>query len=188
MVFKVTKKGDFFDDNPQAELVEEFEKVSSKDMKYICLVYDYDSMLCNMPVYERKLRALDLLKYEKTKEGNWPKIVEDLMNGGKQKYIDAIMKYRELMSDDDKETLAAYKAQLKECQNFLHRSNKKPSEMTQAVRMRPEMEKLRETIQKLRNDIRIKEGKDAFTVGDAEEETLSLVEEMNLLENTEKDG
>jgi hypothetical protein len=185
MIFKITKEGDFFEDNPTAYLIDDFKKINSRDMKYISLVYDYDSMLCNMPIYERKLRALELLEYDTNKDGNWPKNVRDMIEGNSDKFVDAVRAFRGLMSDTDKETLAAYVAQLKECQRLLKKPNKSPSEINASAKMFKDMEQLRALIHKLKDELRQKAGKDAFSSDDIEEESLSLVEEINNLEDKE---
>jgi len=183
MIFKITKEGDFFEDNPTAYLIEDFKKINSRDMKYISLVYDYDSMLCNMPTYERKLRALELLEYETNKDGNWPKNVRDMIEGNSEKFVNAVRAFRGLMSDEDKETLVAYIAQLKECQRLMKKTKKSPSEITASSKMTKEMENLRSLIRTIKDELRKKAGKDAFSSDNVEEESLSLVEEINNLEN-----
>ena len=57
MLFRIMRDKDFFDSNPQAELIDEFSKLTSDEMKYIALVYDYDSPYKNLGKRERKEKA-----------------------------------------------------------------------------------------------------------------------------------
>jgi len=180
MVFKITRKDDFFDVNPSAALINEFTEVQSRNMKYIALVFDYDSPLRNLSIEERKIKALNMLEFPTKKDGDWTKPGYDVMNLADARLIDAVHAYKKLMSDPDKSTLVAYKKQLEECQRFMSRRDKTATEMRVALGMRTEMDGLREAIKKLEADLTLRDQKDAIVdEKESSETSLSLVEQLN---------
>lgn len=182
MIFRILKDRDFFETNPEAELVEQFSCLTSDEMKYISLVYDIDSPFKGLSLNERKDTILNLLGYEKGSRG-WPAKIKKMIEGADIRYPNAAHYYRSLCPDPDKDTLQAYEAQLDESQKFLMRKNKKPSEMKTAMDMHKKMEELRESIKKLKEEISIREERNEYAI--AEEgmaSSLSLVEELNSMD------
>ena len=180
MLFRILKNKDFFDSNPQAELEDDFSCLTSDEMKFIALVYDYDSPYKNLGKQERKEKVLDILGYERTVKGNWPKAVKDMIEGLKPKYPKAASRYLSLMKDVDKDTLVAYEEQLAECNQFMKTKNKKPSEMKIAMQMQKEMETLRSNIKNLKEELEVRDQTNEYGLADeAGMVSLSLIEEIN---------
>lgn len=177
------KDKDFFETNPEAELIDEFNGITSDEMKYLALVYDYDSPFRNMTLEERKEKVLSLLGYERGAKGAWPTKVQAIIGGYDKKYLNAAKAYIDLMRDDDKETLIAYQSQLKECQDFMKRKDKKPNEIISAIKMQKLVEDLRASIKALKQELNIRDDKSGFGGGESSTATsMSLIEELNSLD------
>lgn len=179
MIFKVLKDVDFFEANPEASLIEQFSVLTSDEMKYTSLVYDFDSPFRNIPIVERKEKILHILNFKK-RGNSWNKKILSMLDGVEKKYGIAAEYYRSLMKDLDKSTLFAYESQMEECQDFLSTKGKTSSDMKTAMQMQKMMEESRSVIKKLKEEIEIRDQVNEYleeeSVGS---ESLSLVEEIN---------
>src|SRR5690606_28613191 len=108
-----TGEKDFFELNPGAKAIEEFNKCSSRQMFFVCLVADrdYDSPLRTLPERTRREKAVVIAGYPR--EGNRPdKNARNLINGKVESVEAAITKYYEIQFDEDKAMLHAINAQI----------------------------------------------------------------------------
>lgn len=120
MLFKVhsdiaEEDDKFFEMNPGALAIEEFNKCTGRQMFFVCLVADrdHDSPLRTLPERARREKAVVIVGYPM--EGNRPdKNARNLINGKVEKVEKAIAKYREIQYDEDKEMLFAVSAQIQE--------------------------------------------------------------------------
>jgi hypothetical protein len=142
MLFKVTNK-DFFEDNPSASSINNFIVCSSREMKYICLVYDYQSPYRNLKIEERKLKAVSESGFRMEKDGKRPdKYAREMMNGKIDKVQFAIHEFMSMQKDEDRELAEAVTAQLEEIKTFLKRPKETEGEWRIAIQMLEKMPKL----------------------------------------------
>jgi hypothetical protein len=130
MLFKVTEK-DVFEDNPELNSVPEFIGKSSRMLKYIFLVYDFDGPYRKMPLPARKERCVIQAGYKYESDGKrLDKNARDIVNGNNPTVLLLTKVFHELQGDPDKENLAALDAQLLEWRELMHKKNKTDKEQT----------------------------------------------------------
>lgn len=119
MLFKVhsdlATEDKFFEMNPGALAIEEFNKCTSRQMFFVCLIADrdYDSPFRTLPERTRRERAVVTAGYPM--EGNRPdKNGRNLISGKVERVEAAIAKYRELQYDEDRAMRDALDAQIQE--------------------------------------------------------------------------
>jgi hypothetical protein len=121
MLFKVHSDlatGDekaFFEMNPGALAIEEFNKCTSRQMFFVCLVADrdWDSPYRTLPERTRRERAVLTAGYPM--EGNRPdKNARNLINSKVEKVERAITKYKEIQWDEERAMFDAATAQIQE--------------------------------------------------------------------------
>jgi hypothetical protein len=179
MVFKVTKKGDFFSDNPSAELIDEFDKLNSLEMKYLCLVYDYDSIFRNMSIGDRQEKVANVLKFDRKKDGDWCKAYYDLKNLAKDDYVYAIKALKEMMTDIHKNNLIAMEKQLAGFRDFLQQNDKSHQEISASIKIVKEMETLTSMIEKKKEEISVRDNKEIIVSNSGPDVSMSLIELLN---------
>lgn len=142
MLFKVTK-GDFFEDNPETKSNDKFTGCTSREMKYICLVYDYGSPYRNIGLQERKIKALLESDFRMERDGKRPdKYARELMNGKHPKVQDAIREFMGMQRDEDKELGDAINAQIKEMRDFLSNPKENEQQWNIAIKILEKMPKI----------------------------------------------
>lgn len=112
---------DFFEENPGARAIEEFNDLTTRQMFFVCLVADrdYDSPLRSQP--ERKRREIGV------RVAGWPmeddkrpdKNGRNLVNGKVAKVESAIKKYVEIQYDEEKAIFEAVDSQIKQSIVFI---------------------------------------------------------------------
>jgi hypothetical protein len=181
MIFKIFQEGDFFESNPSATLIEEFLALSSDEMKYICLVYDYDSPFRNLVSDVRKFKVLERLPFKKTSSGKHDLKTLDMVYGNMPKYVEAARALHSLMFNEDQADILAYKRQKEEIRNFLTSTNKTAVEMKNVKSYIENQSLLDEKIREIEERIKVKEEKE-FIKNEKEDvgtTSASLIEEMN---------
>jgi len=176
MLFKITE-GDFFEDNPDAISIPEFSFCNSKEMKWVCMVFDYKSPIRQMPIDKRMVKAAYVAGYKNVPD-----------NAGKNYQISpklsrAISVYKEIQFDEDQENLLAYNSQLSQYRELLTKREKSDKEIDQSLKIMKEMPTLQAkrkeliSILDLRDEIVIEE-KDP----EEREESLSTLDIINMEE------
>ncbi len=181
MIFKVTKN-DFFEDNPSAKAVEAFVVCSSREMKYICLVYDYESPYHKIPMQERKLKAVyeSDFRMETGKQNRPDKYAREMMNGKISKVQAAIREFMTLQPDKEKELAKALDSQLEEIQRFLTRPKETEGEWRIAVQLLEKMPKILRDRKEVLEILQIREElNNEVGSADVTDEPLSELEQMN---------
>lgn len=115
-----TGEKDFFEMNPGAQAIEEFNKCSSRQMFTVCLIADrdYDSPLRTLPERIRREKAVLIAGYPR--EGNRPdKNARNIIDGKVKSVESAIQKYQEIQFDEDKAMLFALNAQIQEAMDTM---------------------------------------------------------------------
>jgi hypothetical protein len=179
MIFKVSKN-DFFEDNPSAKAVEAFVACSSREMKYICLVYDYESPYRKLSISERKLKAVFEADFRIEKEGKRPdKYAREMMNGKVSKVQTAIKAFMALQPDKEKELAKAIDTQLDEIQRFLLRPKETEGEWKIAVSLLEKMPKILRDRKEVMDILQIRDELNNETGIEESSEPLSELEQMN---------
>lgn len=172
----IVTKSDFFEDNPEAMAIPLFVSLGSDSMKYITLVYAYRSPFRNLPLDQRKKKALEYSGINLTPTGRPSKIQKDLVEIRTEEVKKAIELFNELQYDEDLETLKAYDDQLKEFREFMKKKNKDEKELQKAALISTKYYK--ETL------IARDEIKERLSLrdNDIEEEGSSKIEDVSALE------
>jgi hypothetical protein len=133
MLIKITEN-DVFKDNPELSVIPELKSLKSNELKFIALVYDYESIYRQHPMEDRKLRAAKALKMT-TKDGTYTTEGKKLAELHTKKYQTAVEAYQEMQFDADKESLQAYDEQMKQYRDFLSKKDKDSDELSLAPKI-----------------------------------------------------
>lgn len=135
MLFKVTNN-DVFEDNPSLNSVPEFSGKSERMLKYIFLTYDFDSPYRKIPIELRKEKCVILAGYKYESDGKrLDKNARDIVNGNNPTVNALIKVFMVLQGDLEKETLAAYDAQIHEWKELFHKKNKTDKEREHVLKV-----------------------------------------------------
>ncbi len=167
----ILSKNEFFEDNPEARVVPEFDQVGGVVMKFICLIYGYRSPIKQMPVEPRRKKAISLCGIERTPTGRPSKLEKDLLELRDPKIKAAISVFKEIQFDEDVDTIEAYDEQIAEFRDFLRKKNKDKMELEKAGKigttLLPQMLEARDLMEK-----RISSRVDQLSQEDFEEQTI----------------
>lgn len=116
---------EFFDLNPGAEAIEEFNRCTSRQMFFVCLVADrdQDSPLRTLPELERRTKAAEIAGWPLEDGKRLDKNGRNLVAGKVESVETAIAKYRELQYDENEDMLQAVNAQIQEA-IYMMKANK----------------------------------------------------------------
>ncbi len=119
MLFQVSQKP-IREENPEVDAVPEFAKCSDRELRYIFLVYDYESPLRKMEKIPMKEKAASMAGYKLEKGGaRFDKNARTVLAGRSTKVESAVKVYLTLQRDFDREVLIAYDSELEQ---FVERS------------------------------------------------------------------
>lgn len=134
MIFKITDK-EFFKDNPEALAIPIFKSIGNKGMKFIALVYGYNTPFRKLHIPERKAKAIKLCGFRKTPTGRLSKEEKNLMESRGVAISAAIKEYMSIQFDDDRDTLDALDNQIKDFKDIQRRSGKDSKEIDQCIKI-----------------------------------------------------
>lgn len=120
MLFKLINGKDFFELNPGARAIEEFNACTSRQMWFVALTadVDWDNPLRTLPEEERRYHAAMTAGYKM--EGNRPdKNAREIIAGKSKTAEAAIRKYLEIQYDEENANLAAMNRQIQEVREIL---------------------------------------------------------------------
>ena len=118
MIFRLTQK-DIREDNDNIDIVPEFAKCTSRELKYISLVYDYDTPLFQLLPDDRKEQAAEMAGYQRESAKRMDKSARIVMNGERASVQAAVPVFKGMQRDLDKETLMAFDRQI---QQFINKT------------------------------------------------------------------
>lgn len=123
MQYRVRDDTDTFELNPELSTIEEFRKLSDRQMKLVIFYADLKSPLRGLPDRPRREQCWKIVKgpMEGTR---LDKNGRSWADGKVESVETAIAKYKELQWDEDRDTLETLKAQIDEIKGFL-KSDKK---------------------------------------------------------------
>jgi len=124
MLYRLTQK-DVREDNDNIDIVPEFADLSSRELKFICLVYDYETPLWQLNLEDRTEKAAEMAGYKRESAKRMDKDARAVM-GGKIKRVEAaIPVFRSMQRDIDRETLMAFDSQIEQ---FIAKTSEKKVE------------------------------------------------------------
>ena len=149
MIYKVTQK-DIRETNDNIDAIAAFAVCTSRELKYVFLTYDFDTPFRQLNFEDRRLKAALEAGYRMEKTRDYPdKTTRKVLNGGYPKVEDAIMAFKGLRRDVDRETLDSYNTQLEQ---FIEYS-KQPKESHKDWEVAMKINKGIFELLKLRNEI-----------------------------------
>ena len=120
MLFKVHYQKDFHELNPDASAIEEFGRLTSRQMMATALIADYESPFRTLPEKERRTQAAKAAGYGLEKDGkrldsNGRSVVDKKVPNIEV----AIAKYREIQYNEQQAMLEAVDAQIQEAMDIM---------------------------------------------------------------------
>jgi hypothetical protein len=139
MLFKLKQGEDIKELNNGIEILQEFKDITSKQLTVVALVADYDSPLRKLPERQRRERACILAGYPM--EGTRvDKNGRNVVLGKVESIEKAIVVYKGLQYDEEKEILAAYDQQIADIIELMKRE--KPEDLKEAMALSEKAAKL----------------------------------------------
>lgn len=143
MLFKVQKGKDVFTLNPELKAITEFEPLTSRQMEYVILAYDYTTPFRKLAWDKRKEMAAIEAGYKLEKDGKRLDMNGRNATAGKNVAIDkARKKYQEIQKDEDYETLLGLNKLISDIRKLHTASDKSLQELEKAVKMAIDLPKI----------------------------------------------
>lgn len=197
MLFKVIANKDIFELNPQLKAVEEFERLTARQMTYVVLSTDYKSPFKRLSSDEKKLQAAISAGYKLDADGKRLDTNGRNLTAGKVGSVQAaVNRYNALQKDDDYETLLSVTLLISQIRDLNNQKDKTILELEKAVKLTMSLDKLVETKKKLEQILDMREEEEidpSFGGGQAGDDGVINADELPLLSQlndahfTEKD-
>ena len=130
MLFKVDLDKSVKELNTSIDTIPEFQKISDRNLKYIFLVYDYDTPYKQLPIGQRKEKVALTVGFRLEKGRNiFDKNARDIMNGKNRPIERAIKAFKELIYDSDRETLQSIEDLINNIKDDIRNPGKNPKEL-----------------------------------------------------------
>lgn len=159
MLFKVDATKDVFELNPELKAIEEFGRLTDRQMKYVILATDYKSPFRKLSIEERRSQAALAAGYKL--EGSGKRLdtnARNLVDGKVGNVEAAIKRYRELQKDEDYETLLSLSALIAQIREANNTPNKSMADLKVVVEMNiGKLDKLMQTKRELENILDMRE-------------------------------
>lgn len=186
MLFKVQKGKDVFELNPQLKAIEEFSTLTSRQMEYVILAYDYKTPFRKLEWSERKKQAAIEAGYKLEKGGKRLDINGRNTVEGKVAAIEkARKKYETLQKDEDYESLLGLSKLIADIRELNNKPQKTVQELEKAVKFSLQLPSLMKAKKELEEilDRREDEVTDVGVEDKTEEEVvlsnLSILAQLN---------
>lgn len=122
MLFKVQADEPVRKTNENIDSIEEFIPCNDKTLKYVFLMYDYDSPYSRQPFELRKEQVLAALDY--VKQGS----IDSFFSRNKKQIEDATSRFNRLQYNSEFETLISLKIQVDQWNDMLRKEKKSEKE------------------------------------------------------------
>ena len=123
MLFKISPE-DIRKDNPNIDAIPAFRDLTNKELKFLFLVYDFDTPLKQLSLADRKEQAAENAGYTRENEKRLNKDGRSII-GGKVKRVEAAVPvFKSMLRDIDREALEAYDTNL---ENYMTQMRIKPT-------------------------------------------------------------
>lgn len=113
MLYKVSTK-DVREDNNNIDATPAFTVLTSKQLKYIFLTYDFDTPLRQLSLVDRKEQAAQNAGYAREDATRMGKAARSIMAGKDKKVEVGIIAFKRQLVDLDREALVAYDSNLRD--------------------------------------------------------------------------
>jgi hypothetical protein len=158
MLFKVIAGKDIFELNPQLKSIEEFARLTARQMTYVVLATDYKSPFKRLSLEERKYQAAISAGYKLDSDGKRLDTNGRSLTSGKVGSVQAaVNKYNVLQKDDDYETLLSVTLLISQIRDLNNKPDKTVAELEKAVKLTMGLDKLVETKKKLEQILAMRE-------------------------------
>lgn len=175
MLFKVEPNIDIFISNPELKSNNVFAACSSRDLKYIFLVYDYKSVLRQLPLEHRKQKAIIDAGFNMEKDHKRPdRRARDVLGGKKRNVNAAIAEFKVIQYDDDRALVNSVKEQIQQYQEFFNRKDKSAVELEKAIKFIDALPSIKERQKELEIVLKLRDEDEAKT-----QRELSTIDEIN---------
>jgi hypothetical protein len=146
MIYKVTQE-DIRKTNDNIDAIEAFAACTSRELKYVFLTYDFGTPFRQQKFADRRLNAAIEAGYrmEKTRKNMPDKTTRKLLNGQFPKVEEAIVAFKHLRRDIDREALESYDAQLDEINTRLAKKKETDKDWDIAIKLVDKLPKLLKT-------------------------------------------
>lgn len=181
MLFNIKASEPVRETCPDIDSIPEFEGITDRQIRYVILVYDYDSPYRQQPLDERKVRVAKDVGYSYNPDTS--KITEregkNIINNDIPDVVRAIKKYRELQYDEERDLLMAYDEQLLQFKEFFRKKGKTEDEIKLALAITKQYNELISDRKAMIESLGLK-----GEIGDEEDEfadeALSLIDQVNM--------
>lgn len=188
MLFKVEQGKDVFDLNPQLKAVEEFSRLTDRQMVYVILATDYRSPFRKLSLEEKKTQAATTAGYKYEKDGKRLDMNARNLIAGKVGAVEAAIKrYRELQRDEDYETLLSVSTLISQIRDLNNKPAKSTQDLEKAVKMTKDLATLTKIKKELEHILEVREDEaiDPSLAQDTEEPSkdsasLSVLAKLNM--------
>jgi len=119
MLFKVSHNQDIFELNPELRAIEEFDKLTARQMQAVALIADYNSPFRSLPEKDRRAKACEHAGYKTEQTQRLDRNGRAVVAGEVKTIERAIKKYREIQYDERKAMLEAIDAQIQEALSLM---------------------------------------------------------------------
>jgi hypothetical protein len=193
MLFKVHVSKDTFELNPSLKAIEEFARLTDRQMKYVILSTDYKSPFRKLSPEARREQAAISAGYKIEKDTNRLDMNgRNVVDGKVGSIAAAIVQYNKMQKDDDYETLLSINELISQIRQANNLKDKSMDDLKKVVEMNiGKLDKLVETKKKLEEilDMRDEEvgdpaflsGQEDGTINEDDLPTLSQYNETEFL-------
>lgn len=186
MLFKVQKGKDVFELNPELKAIEEFAPLTSRQMEYVILAFDYKTPFRKLSWIKRKDMAALEAGYKLEKDGKRLDMNGRNATGGKNPAIErAKKKYQLMQKDEDYESLLGLSKLIGDIRELNAAPDKSLQELDKAVKFSKDLPALMKAKKELEDllDMREDEVTDIGTEKTPEEEQVqsnfSILAQLN---------
>jgi len=150
MLFRVDLTKSMFDINPGMKIIPEFVDVPDRNLKYICLVFDYESPYKKLPLKERKEKVAFRVGFKMEKGRRiLDKNARDIMLCKNGKVERATKAFKELIYDSDRETYESLDQLIANIRDIIKVPSKSVQEMDKKATMAQKLPSLSQTKKQL---------------------------------------
>jgi hypothetical protein len=145
MIYIVSQR-DIREDNDNIDAIEAFSRCTSRELKYVFLTYDFGTPFKQQDFETRRFKAAIEAGYRMEKTRDYPdKTTRKVLNGGFPNVEAAIVAFKEIRRDLDREALEAYDIQLEEMNEMLRTKKTSDKEWDIAIKLVDKMTKFHKT-------------------------------------------
>ena len=131
MLFKLPRGKSCFDENPELLNIPEFAELTDKQFRYVAFYVDFKSPFRHQPDEERKRLAAIEAGYS-IQNGHSKTLdqkAREIMAGKNEKVNAALLKYKSLAPNEDREQLQLYTIQIANIRKLIEKGSDDPAEL-----------------------------------------------------------